>query len=64
MQATLFTMLWWAEPQRHTVVGVCVCVYLSVTSVSWRPLQGRHCQVQCRHNVTISQTYTPLLSGC
>ena len=21
-------MPWWAEPQRHTVVGLCVCMYV------------------------------------
>ena len=26
-------MPWWAEPQRHTVVGLCVCVYLYVCNV-------------------------------
>ena len=60
-------MPWWAGTQRHTVVSssvrtcvcvcvhVCVCICMSVTRVSRRPLQARYCQVQCRHNTTISQ---------
>ena len=32
----------WVEPRRHTVVGLCVCICMSVTHVSWRPLQARY----------------------
>ena len=48
---------------------VCVCVYLFVTHVSWRPLQTRHWSRQCRHNVTVSQnqvsdfSFSALFSG-
>ena len=41
-------------PEAYSSQFVCVCV--SVTRDSWRPLQAMHCRVQCRHNATISQT--------
>ena len=42
-------------PEAYGTQFVHVSVCMSITRVCQRPLQARHWQVQCRHNVTISQ---------